>query len=62
MKMHKIITGWGLYPKVRAIKQKPRTLSEIKKLILSNSCIARGNGRSYGDSSINKLNTIDMKF
>ena len=30
--MHKIITGWGLYPKVRAIKQKPRTLSEIKNL------------------------------
>ena len=56
-----IISGWGLFPRVKASKKKPKTLTEIRELILSDSFIARGNGRAYGDSAINKLNTIDMK-
>ena len=54
------ISGWGNYPKIKAIKRKPKSIEEIKKYVKINSSIARGNGRSYGDSAINKNNTIDM--
>ena len=54
------ISGWGLYPKIRVKKKKPNNIDELIKAISSGTTIARGNGRSYGDSSINKLNTIDM--
>ena len=60
MRNQEIISGWGLHPKVEAIKKKPKTLKELRELISSNALIARGNGRSYGDSAINRLNTIDM--
>ena len=55
------ITGWGLYPRFNVLKKKPRNIDELKEAAKTSSLIARGNGRSYGDSSINKLNTIDMK-
>ncbi len=55
------ISGWGLYPKVNVLKNTPNNIHELKKVAKNSSLIARGNGRSYGDSSINKLNTIDMK-
>ena len=61
MKKFEIISGWGLYPRVKVNKKKPKTLKEIRTAISSNSFIARGNGRSYGDSAINKFNTIDMR-
>ena len=55
------ISGWGQYPRVNVFKNKPRNIDELKKAIKTSSLIARGNGRSYGDSSINKISTIDMK-
>ena len=61
IKKFEIISGWGLYPRVKIHKKKPKTLKEIKSAILSVPFIARGNGRSYGDSAINKFNTIDMR-
>ena len=61
MKNLEFISGWGLYPRIEASRKKPKTLIELRDAILSNPFIARGNGRSYGDSAINKLNTIDMK-
>ena len=60
MKKLEIISGWGLYPRIEAVKVKPKTLKELKNIILSNSLIARGNGRSYGDSAINRFKTIDL--
>ena len=57
---NKEISGWGLYPKIKAKKCKPNSISELKEAILNRPSIARGNGRSYGDSAINKSNTIDM--
>ena len=60
MKKLKIISGWGLYPRIEADKIKPKTIKELRNIILSKSLIARGNGRSYGDSAINRFNTIDM--
>ena len=59
-KFKEIISGWGNYPRIKAVVREPKTISEIKNLIKSNPSIARGNGRSYGDSSINELNTIKM--
>tara|TARA_Y100000589_G_scaffold328280_1_gene372047 strand:- start:8276 stop:9628 length:1353 start_codon:yes stop_codon:yes gene_type:complete len=55
------ISGWGNYPKIKVLKRKPKNIKELKNYIKEKSLIARGNGRSYGDSSINKYNTIDMK-
>ncbi len=61
MKKFEIISGWGLYPRVKVNKKKPKTLKELKSAMVSDSFVARGNGRSYGDSAINKFNTIDMR-
>ena len=55
------ITGWGLYPKIEAVKKTPSSLEELRKEVTRGSCIAGGNNRSYGDSAISKANTIDMK-
>ncbi|WP_032516607.1 MULTISPECIES: FAD-binding oxidoreductase [Prochlorococcus] len=60
MKNLEIISGWGLYPRIQANIIKPKTIKELRDAILSNSFIARGNGRSYGDSAINQFNTIEM--
>lgn len=58
------ISGWGLYPKIKAvanipteIKQLRNTLSYIKNNNLN--IIPRGLGRSYGDSSL-ATNIIDV--
>ena len=60
-KRKEIISGWGLYPKIKAKINRPRSLSELRDSLKVSSLIARGNGRSYGDSSINETNTIDMR-
>lgn len=54
------LSGWGRYPKINAIVNFPSTILDLKKMIKKKS-IARGNGRSYGDSSISKNSTICMK-
>lgn len=57
----KTISGWGLYPKTES------NIYEIKDIeeninYLSNEYIARGNGRSYGDSSLgtNIISTLNL--
>ncbi len=50
-----LISGWGRYPSIDAEVSQPRSLSEIKSDISGRDGfrgIARGQGRSYGDSSI----------
>ena len=54
------VYGWGLYPRTKSIKNKPKTINELIDLLNNRPAIARGNGRSYGDSSFNKSNTIEM--
>ena len=55
------LKGWGGYPNIDAIISSPNTIDEIKKKIVEEkNIIARGNGRSYGDSAISKENTISM--
>ncbi len=56
------ISGWGNYPVIKANISKPKNLDELRYLLSKNkSAIARGNGRSYGDSSINQQLTIKME-
>ena len=54
-----IISGWGKNNLVKCKIAKPRTIQAIKRQIEKN-CIARGMGRSYGDSSIQPNKTIIM--
>ena len=57
----KILTGWRNYPQCDSILASPSTLEELKILAKEKGIIARGNARSYGDSSISKRITIEMK-
>ena len=55
--MKKQISGWGKNTFVNTNVFFPKNLRQLKNNIKKN-CIARGLGRSYGDSSINSQNTI----
>ena len=55
--MKKRISGWGRNTVSDANISFPKNLKELKKEIKKN-CIARGLGRSYGDSSIQPNKTI----
>ena len=55
------ISGWGRFPVSRAKIITPKNIEQLKELISKEKVIARGNGRSYGDSAINEKNTICMK-
>ena len=56
------ISGWGRYPVCDAVVRSPRTMQELRDILASSpNVIARGNGRSYGDSAINCAMTIDMR-
>ena len=55
--MKKNISGWGRNIAANANISYPKKLFELKKELKKN-CIARGLGRSYGDSSIQPKKTI----
>lgn len=55
------ISGWGRHPRIDCRMERPRELDQIAPLVGENSLIARGNGRSYGDSSLNPALTVDMR-
>lgn len=56
------LSGWGRYPVIEACVHAPRSEDALRSLVMSEtSLIARGNGRSYGDSAINPQSTIDMR-
>lgn len=49
----KNIANWGLYPFIKANEYEPQTISEFQQAIQStDKIIARGNGRCYGDASL----------
>lgn len=55
------LSGWGRFPKVKTKELTPQSESELLEILRhSESYIPRGNGRSYGDSAINKNLTITM--
>jgi FAD/FMN-containing dehydrogenase len=56
------LSGWGRYPVLEAQTLAPRNIAALRELVLSEpSLIARGNGRAYGDSAINRAATIEMR-
>jgi FAD/FMN-containing dehydrogenase len=56
------LSGWGRYPVLEARVHAPRSIAALRELVLSEpSLIARGNGRAYGDSAINRAATIEMR-
>ena len=55
------LSGWGRYPKIKTKELTPQSESELLEILRhSESYIPRGNGRSYGDSAINKNLTVTM--
>lgn len=55
------LSGWGRYPKIKTKELIPQSESELLEILRhSESFIPRGNGRSYGDSAINKNLTVTM--
>ena len=57
-----IVSGWGRYPKIDSNVSRPHTRKEISKLLAIGQTIARGSGRAYGDSAINPINTMEMRW
>ena len=55
------LSGWGRYPAAECIVTAPRSDAEVARAIATTTCIARGNGRSYGDSALNEDNTISTR-
>ena len=56
------ISGWGGYPVRKAKVVYPKNTQEILAELNKGTLIARGNGRAYGDSSINEKTTINMRY
>ena len=56
------ISGWGGYPLHKTNIVYPKNINQILTEIKKSDLIARGNGRAYGDSSINEKKTINMKY
>lgn len=55
------LSGWGKYPVVDCQLSRPRDDRELTAAISKSGAIARGNGRSYGDSALSRTNTLDMR-
>ncbi len=56
-----ILSGWGCYPKLACQLHSPRDEADLRALIAGSALIARGNGRSYGDSAMNPAGTVSMR-
>jgi FAD/FMN-containing dehydrogenase len=56
------LSGWGRFPAVSCTLARPGTQGELQALVARAGvpAIARGMGRSYGDSALNPSLTIDM--
>ena len=58
--MKSILEGWGRFPRVKVSFTQPKNESDVFIALESDDLIARGSGRSYGDSSLNSTMTVGM--
>lgn len=54
------LSGWGRYPRADCAVLRPRSTEDLKQALGKGPLIARGMGRSYGDSALNTHATVDM--
>jgi len=55
------LSGWGRYPRVDCVLKAPRDVEALSALREAGPLIARGNGRAYGDSAMNRGATVSMR-
>ncbi|MHB1204540.1 MAG: FAD-binding protein, partial [Rhodospirillaceae bacterium] len=56
-----MLSGWGNYPRVEVRQLSARGPQETMEAVArSDSLIARGNGRAYGDAALNRHTTLSM--
>ena len=61
--MKKELFNWSVYPKVTTEELQFSSSGELQSLLHSSkSLIARGNGRSYGDASLNENTTVSTLY
>ncbi|WP_136636575.1 FAD-binding oxidoreductase [Pseudooceanicola onchidii] len=59
--MRRDVSGWGRFPRIEAEVARPRDEASLRDLLGRGPVIARGNGRSYGDSAAQPKGTVDMR-
>lgn len=55
------LSGWGRFRPVETTLRRVRSQEDVAAALTRGPLIARGNGRSYGDSAVNPALTLDMK-
>ena len=57
---YKNISGWNNYPKSRCKVFRPEKIKDLHEIISQSSCglISRGQGKSYGDASLNENGVV----
>ncbi|SLN70527.1 FAD-binding oxidoreductase [Roseisalinus antarcticus] len=55
------LSGWGNFPVHTAEVSAPDGEAALVSALQKGPLIARGNGRAYGDSAVNRLNTVQMR-
>ena len=55
------LEGWGRHPRHACRLLRPRGVEGLRAALAAGPVIARGNGRAYGDSAMNRAATLDMR-
>ncbi|SMX42707.1 FAD-binding oxidoreductase [Maliponia aquimaris] len=55
------LSGWGRFPVIETDLRAPRTEDDLRAALGQGALIARGNGRSYGDSAVSPRATLHMR-
>ena len=56
------LSGWGCFSTINVATTAPRDAEGVAAAVREGDLIARGNGRAYGDSALNRHNTVQTRF